>query len=111
MAHIKPLELKVLNKAFSQYYVDKGRLLKRQAYSYRFFCAAWAYSEQKKTIKALKAILISFFYFPLAAFRKSHITLLIRIVAREQPYKKLQNLVSRSKSERFFSNRRSVVKQ
>jgi len=74
-------EKAVLMKHFSHIKVGKISFVeKREIFSYRYFCAAWAFWSAKELSKAFKYMLISFTYNPLSLLTKKRGGLMIKII-------------------------------
>jgi len=76
-------ELRFLNKIFSSKEINADFLIKGKTYSYRYFCAAWAYYSQGDLNNALKKILVSFLCFPLDFMNKNQGGLMIKIIIKK----------------------------
>lgn len=85
-------ELQVLKKVFSDKSLKKKWCIKRKSYSYRYFCAAWAFNEIGKKKEAfyynLKSLLLYPFKIPIA--EGSHLGLLLKILLGNKVFRKLK---------------------
>lgn len=76
-------ELKVLNKMFLQNEFKVAYFTKMKAYSYRYFCAAWAFNISGDLNSAFITIIKGFCLYPLDYFNNKQGGLMIKIILKK----------------------------